>query len=76
MTAVCYGIDLVLSLLVSPLRKKLNETRLYKKEFVVEGCMENKINGLMFSVAVITYNQEKYIAQTLDSIINQRHNYS
>lgn len=38
--------------------------------------MENKINGLMFSVAVITYNQEKYIAQTLDSIINQRHNYS
>lgn len=36
MTAVSYGIDLVLSLLVSPLRKKLNETRLYKKEFVVE----------------------------------------
>lgn len=36
MTAVCYGIDLVLRLLVSPLRKKLNETGLYKKEFVVE----------------------------------------
>lgn len=38
--------------------------------------MENKTNGLMFSVAVITYNQEKYIAQTLDSIINQNHDYS
>lgn len=38
--------------------------------------MENKTDGLMFSVAVITYNQEKYIAQTLDSIINQKHDYS
>jgi glycosyltransferase involved in cell wall biosynthesis len=27
------------------------------------------------SVAVITYNQTNYIAQTLDSIIEQRHNY-
>lgn len=30
---------------------------------------------LMFSVAVITYNQEKYISQTLDSILNQQHDY-
>lgn len=30
---------------------------------------------LMFSVAVITYNQEMYISQTLDSILNQQHNY-
>lgn len=30
---------------------------------------------LMFSVLVVTYNQEKYIAQTLDSILNQVHNY-
>lgn len=30
---------------------------------------------LMFSVAVITYNQEKYISQTLDSILNQEHDY-
>lgn len=37
--------------------------------------MENKNDCLMFSVAVITYNQEKYIAQTLDSIINQKHDY-
>ena len=29
----------------------------------------------MFSVAVITYNQEKYISQTLDSILNQEHDY-
>jgi len=28
------------------------------------------------SIAVITYNQEKYIAQTLDSIIEQEHGYS
>lgn len=35
MTAVCYGIDLVLRLFVSPLRKKLNETCLYKEEFIV-----------------------------------------
>lgn len=38
--------------------------------------MENKTDSLMFSVAVITYNQEKYIEQTLDSIINQKHDYS
>lgn len=38
--------------------------------------MENKTDNLMFSVAVITYNQEKYIEQTLDSIINQKHDYS
>ena len=30
---------------------------------------------LMLSVAVITYNQEEYIAQTLDSILSQKHNY-
>ena len=30
---------------------------------------------IMFSVAIITYNQEKYIAQTLDSILSQEHNY-
>lgn len=30
---------------------------------------------IMFSVAVITYNQEKYISQTLDSILNQEHDY-
>lgn len=30
----------------------------------------------MFSVAIITYNQEKYISQTLDSILNQEHDYS
>ena len=30
---------------------------------------------IMFSVAVITYNQEKYISQTLDSILCQEHNY-
>lgn len=30
---------------------------------------------LMFSVLVVTYNQEKYIAQTLDSILNQVYNY-
>lgn len=30
---------------------------------------------IMFSVAVITYNQEMYISQTLDSILNQEHDY-
>lgn len=30
----------------------------------------------ILSIAVITYNQEKYIAQTLDSILNQKHTYS
>ena len=30
---------------------------------------------VLFSVAVITYNQERYIAQTLDSILFQEHNY-
>ena len=30
---------------------------------------------IMFSVAVITYNQEQYISQTLDSILNQEHDY-
>ena len=30
----------------------------------------------MFSVCVITYNQENYISQTLDSILSQEHNYS
>lgn len=34
-----------------------------------------KENEIIFSVEVITYNQEKYIAQTLDSIIKQKHNY-
>ena len=31
---------------------------------------------IMLSVAVITYNQEEYIAQTLDSILSQEHNYN
>lgn len=30
---------------------------------------------IMFSVAVITFNQEIYISQTLDSILNQEHDY-
>ena len=30
---------------------------------------------IMLSVAVITYNQEDYIAQTLDSILSQEHDY-
>ena len=30
---------------------------------------------LMFSVLVITYNQENFISQTLDSILNQKHGY-
>ena len=33
------------------------------------------MSDIMFSVAVITYNQEKYISQTLDSILNQEHDY-
>lgn len=28
------------------------------------------------SIVIITYNQEKYIAQTLDSILNQKHKYN
>lgn len=30
---------------------------------------------IILSICMITYNQEKYIAQTLDSILNQKHNY-
>lgn len=30
---------------------------------------------ITFSVAVITYNQEESISQTLDSILNQEHDY-
>lgn len=30
----------------------------------------------MISILVITYNQENYISETLESIINQEHNYS
>lgn len=33
------------------------------------------MNEILFSVAVITYNQEKYISQTLDSILNQEHDF-
>jgi len=33
------------------------------------------MSGVFLSVAVITYNQENYIAQTLDGIIEQEHNY-
>ncbi|MBD5447561.1 MAG: glycosyltransferase [Treponema sp.] len=32
-------------------------------------------NNLLFSVCVITYNQEKYISQALDSILNQEHGF-
>ncbi len=32
-------------------------------------------NEIMFSVEVLTYNQKEYIAQTLQSIIDQEHNY-
>lgn len=35
--------------------------------------MKDKI---MFSVCVITYNQESYISKTLDSILSQNHDYS
>lgn len=31
--------------------------------------------NLMFSVSLITYNQEEYIAQTIESIVNQKHDY-
>lgn len=34
------------------------------------------MSDLMLSVAVITYNQEKSISQTLESILTQIHNYS
>jgi glycosyltransferase involved in cell wall biosynthesis len=34
------------------------------------------LDKLFLSVAVITYNQEKFISQTLDSILSQEHNYS
>jgi glycosyltransferase involved in cell wall biosynthesis len=33
------------------------------------------MSSTLFSVAVLTYNQEKYISQTLDSILGQNHNY-
>ena len=33
------------------------------------------MSSTLFSVAVLTYNQEKYIAQTLDSILSQNHNF-
>ena len=32
------------------------------------------MNELIFSVAIITYNQEDYISQTLDGILSQEHN--
>lgn len=34
------------------------------------------MSELMLSVAVITYNQAKFISQTLDSILSQQHSYS
>lgn len=33
------------------------------------------MEDLLFSVAIITYNQEKYISQTLDSILQQEHSF-
>ena len=33
------------------------------------------MSDIIFSVLVITYNQEQYISQTLDSILQQKHNY-
>lgn len=33
------------------------------------------MQDIMFSVVVITYNQDKYISQTLDSILKQEHGY-
>lgn len=32
-------------------------------------------NNLLFSVCIITYNQEKYISQALDSILKQEHSF-
>lgn len=37
--------------------------------------MVEKNDEVMFSVELTTYNQEDYIAQTLQSIIDQKHNY-
>jgi len=37
--------------------------------------MVDESNDIMFSVEVTTYNQKEYIAQTLQSIIDQKHNY-
>ena len=37
--------------------------------------MVTETEDLMFSVEVTTYNQKDYIAQTLQSIIDQKHNY-
>lgn len=34
------------------------------------------MSNLQLSVCIITYNQEKYLPQALDSILNQEHNYS
>lgn len=34
------------------------------------------MNDIVLSVCVITYNQEQYISQTLDSILSQEHNYN
>ena len=37
--------------------------------------MVDESKDIMFSVEVTTYNQKEYIAQTLQSIIDQKHNY-
>ena len=34
------------------------------------------MNTPLLSIAIITYNQEKYISQTLDSVLQQEHEYS
>ena len=34
------------------------------------------MNIIMFSVCIITYNQEKYLPQALDSVLQQEHEYS
>lgn len=34
------------------------------------------MEDILLSIAVVTYNQEKYISKTLDSILNQKHEYS